>query len=737
MDKYIGKKLDGRYEIQELVGVGGMANVYKALDVAEDRAVAVKILREEFQDNEEFLRRFNNESKAIAMLNHPNIVKVYDVMMASPTKYIVMEYIDGISLKEYMDQQGLMKWKEAVYFTVQILRGLQHAHDRGIVHRDIKPQNIMLLYDGTIKITDFGIARFARAETKTITDRAIGSVHYISPEQARGEATDEKTDIYSVGVMLFEMLTGKLPFEADNAVSVAIKQIQSIPKRPREINPDIPEGLEAITIRAMQKDVNKRYHSAAEMLRDIDEFKRNPSVNFEYTYLSEPAPQEIAGAINRKRSLPQQAVQRRRRVSVQQPAASRKTAYNEEDDMKVVHRTPVLPILAGVAGAFLLVSSLFIFWLFYTNNPFKEVEQVKLPNFIGEKYATVDQKYHAQFKLEKEDAYSDKYERGVVLEQVPKSGRRVRLGSTITLKVSLGTQTIIMEDYAGMMASEVMVKLKALGLEAVESNIKHPNIPKGCVIKTDPPKGSEITTETPITVYVSTGGSRPMATVPNIVGMNKEDAKAAILMNRLRVGTITSVSYSQLEGSSTVSSAASSEASSGSGVVPPVAPPEVGTVISQNPTADGENDGGRMVPEGSTVSMSVYSGNSTVVRLSVPVKVPQGFSTAIKMTAQINDKVVKTASVDTAKEKQWPVLFESEYEVETAYIYIDGALYQELELNFKSGKHSVVKDYSGDFASGGGITVVPPSSSSKHEDKSSSTGGITVEPSDNEIIVVE
>ncbi|MEG1631104.1 MAG: hypothetical protein RR423_02470, partial [Hydrogenoanaerobacterium sp.] len=196
------------------------------------------------------------------------------------------------------------------------------------------------------------------------------------------------------------------------------------------------------------------------------------------------------------------------------------------------------------------------------------------------------------------------------------------------------------------------------------------------------------------------------------------------------------VSYSQLEGSSTVSSAASSEASSGSGVVPPVAPPEVGTVISQNPTADGENDGGRMVPEGSTVSMSVYSGNSTVVRLSVPVKVPQGFSTAIKMTAQMNDKVVKTASVDTAKEKQWPVLFESEYEVETAYIYIDGALYQELELNFKSGKHSVVKDYSGDFASGGGITVVPPSSS-KHEDKSSSAGDITVEPSDNEIIVVE
>ena len=699
MDKYIGKKLDARYEIQELVGVGGMANVYKALDTSEDRAVAVKILREEFQENEEFLRRFKNESKAIAMLNHPNIVKVYDVMMGSETKYIVMEYIDGISLKEYMDQQGLMKWKEAVYFTVQILRGLQHAHDRGIVHRDIKPQNIMLLYDGTIKITDFGIARFARAETKTITDRAIGSVHYISPEQARGEATDEKTDIYSVGIMLFEMLTGKLPFEADSPVSVAIKQIQSIAKRPREINPDVPEGLEAVTIRAMQKDVNKRYHSAAEMLRDIDEFKKNPSISFEYKYLSEPVPQEIAGAITRKRKMPQVAAMRKRK-----PVPPKMNAQNGrqrviDEEVEVVHRTPVLPILAGVAGAFLLVSSLFIFWLFYTNNPLKAVEQVKLPNFVGEKYATVEQKNSAQFKLEKEDAYSEEHERGVVIEQVPKSGRRVRIGSTITLKVSLGTQTIIMEDYAGMAASEAIVKLKALGLEAVESNIKHPNIPKGSVIKTDPPKGSEITTETIVTVYVSTGASRPMATVPNIIGMNKEDARAAILMSRLRVGTITPISSSQLDNLEVI--------------------PAIGTVITQNPTAAGENDGGRLVPEGSTVSMSVYSGDSSTVRLSVPINLPQSMTGEVKVTAQMNDKVVKTATVTPSKDKQWVVLFESEYDVETAYIYINDAIYQEIELNFKSGKHSVTSNYSGDFSGGGGgggdtegteppIVVVPP-----------------------------
>ena len=223
MDKYIGKKLDGRYEIRELIGVGGMANVYKAYDVVEARTVAVKILREEYMNNDEFMRRFRNESRAISLLDHPNIVKVYDVIFSNRIQSIVMEYIDGITLKDYIDQEKVLRWKEAVHFTVQILRALQHAHDKGIVHRDIKPHNIMLLSDGTIKITDFGIARFSRSTTKTITDKAIGSVHYISPEQASGAFTDARSDIYSLGVMMFEMLTGKLPFEADTLVSVAIK----------------------------------------------------------------------------------------------------------------------------------------------------------------------------------------------------------------------------------------------------------------------------------------------------------------------------------------------------------------------------------------------------------------------------------------------------------------------------------------------------------------------------------
>ena len=284
MDKYTGKRLDGRYEIHELIGVGGMALVYRAYDQIDDRTVAIKILKDEFLGNEDFIRRFKNESKAIAVLSHPNIVKVYDVSFGDQIQYIVMEYIDGITLREYLDQQKEIKWKEAIHFTVQILRALQHAHEKGIIHRDIKPQNIMLLQDGTIKVTDFGIARFSRNETRTMTDKAIGSVHYIAPEQARGDLTDEKADIYSVGVMLYEMITGQLPFEADNAVSVAIMQLQADPRPPKDINPAIPDGLEEITLKAMQKDPSQRYQSAAEMLRDIEQFRRNPSISFQYKY---------------------------------------------------------------------------------------------------------------------------------------------------------------------------------------------------------------------------------------------------------------------------------------------------------------------------------------------------------------------------------------------------------------------------------------------------------------------
>ncbi len=242
MDKFIGKRLDGKYEIHNLIGVGGMACVYRAYDRVEDRWVAIKILKEEFSDNSDFLRRFRNEAKAITLLSHPNIVEVHDVSFGDRLQYIVMEYIDGITLKQYIEQEGVIRWDEALHFTIQILMALEHAHEKGIIHRDIKPQNVMLLQNGTIKVTDFGIARFSQSETQTMTDKAIGSVHYIAPEQARGDYITDKADIYSVGVMLYEMITGRLPFVADNAVSVALMQLQAKPTMPRELNPICPEA---------------------------------------------------------------------------------------------------------------------------------------------------------------------------------------------------------------------------------------------------------------------------------------------------------------------------------------------------------------------------------------------------------------------------------------------------------------------------------------------------------------
>ena len=380
MDKYTGKRLDGRYEIQELIGVGGMAVVYRAYDTIDDRTVAIKILKDEFLGNEDFIRRFKNESKAIAVLSHPNIVKVYDVSFGDRIQYIVMEYIDGITLKEYIDQQKDIKWKEALHFTVQILRALQHAHEKGIIHRDIKPQNIMLLQDGTIKVTDFGIARFSRSDTRTMTDKAIGSVHYIAPEQARGDMTDEKADIYSVGVMLYEMITGQLPFEADNAVSVAIMQLQAEPRKAREINPEIPEALEEITLKAMQKEPSQRYQSAAEMLRDIEAFRRNPSIRFQYKYFIDETPTKYVDAINTVR--PGTAITP---APQSQPAsASYDDGYEYVEDEKAKPaKSPVVHILGGIGIAVLLVALVLGIMAVFRSCQTTELQEIDMPTFIG------------------------------------------------------------------------------------------------------------------------------------------------------------------------------------------------------------------------------------------------------------------------------------------------------------------------------------------------------------------
>ena len=546
MDNYTGKRLDGRYEIQEVIGVGGMAVVYKAYDNIDDRIVAVKILKDEYLANEEFRRRFKNESKAIAVLSHPNIVKVSNVSYGDRLQYIVMEYVEGITLKEYIEQQGKLGIKETVHFTMQILRALQHAHDKGIVHRDIKPQNIMLLSNGNIKVTDFGIARFSYSDTKTMTDSAIGSVHYISPEQARGGTTDDRADIYSVGVVMYEMLTGQVPFQSDNSVSVALMQLQNEAKRPRELNNNIPVGLEQIVMHAMRKNTRERYQSAAEMLLDIEEFKRNPTIRFNKDYFVDNDPTKY---INKKPEVVKPAVPPVvAPVPPTVPPVEPGFGLEDDDDDDNDSRNRIGAAIIGVVVGVLLASivSIAILWFVRPDvvdnipviNSLLKSDERTVENFVNMNYKSqIDGKTkYSSYKFTIVEQPNAGYKNGVVHAQNPVAGSERKKGETtrVTLYVTNNNKKVIVPDLENEHWEQAKRELEDMGFDVTLRPEIDFNYEVGSVLRTEPSKGSEVAEGSKITIVYSQKPDNEISVV-NVVNMDVETARELLESQNLRV----------------------------------------------------------------------------------------------------------------------------------------------------------------------------------------------------------
>lgn len=539
MDKLIGQTIDGRYVVESVIGVGGMAVVYKALDKLTETDVAVKVLKEEFMADEQFRRRFITESKAISMLSHKNIVKVLNVSFNSNLHYIVMEYIDGITLKQYIEQQKVLSWKETLYFTVQILDALEHAHQKGIVHRDVKPQNIMLLEDGTIKVTDFGIARFANADTFTMTDKAIGSVHYISPEQVSGSKSDQRADIYSVGVMMFEMLTGSLPFDAVNPVSIAIMQLQNKPKRPTEINPDIPQGLEEIVLKAMAKNPDNRYNSAVEMMTDIELFKQNPSIRFQYQYFTTDSSKFSDAIKDAKRNIPEE------------DDDDRGGRYRERD-RDTNKKKSFMSAVYGIGAAFLVVillvmGAIFILKPSITSNT-PQPKEYKAPSLVGKSYEEVrNSEEYADFEIQEDSkASSDKYEEGQIISQDPKENSIITVESetqkpVIKVVVSIGKEERLMPDYVNTDYRQAETALRNMGIDGLTVKIEkeyNENIVLDNVIRTEPEANQPLEENMQVVLYVSMGKEVKMTRVPNLFGMTEAEAQEELKSYNLIKGNV-------------------------------------------------------------------------------------------------------------------------------------------------------------------------------------------------------
>ncbi len=648
MENYVGKRLDGRYEMLDIIGVGGMAVVYKAYDSIDDRIVAVKILKDEYLANEEFRRRFKNESKAIAVMSHKNIVKVFDVSFGDRLQYIVMEYIEGITLKEYIEQKGVLPWKEAMFFVIQILKALQHAHDKGIVHRDVKPQNIMLLENGMIKVTDFGIARFSHGETRTMTEKAIGSVHYISPEQAKGELTDEKADIYSVGVVLYEMLTGKLPFEAESAVSVALMQVNNKPVLPRELNPNLPIGFEQITMKAMQKSARDRYQSAAEFLMDLEEFRRNPSIKFDYrAFYTDDGPTRYVDKIKVDnedvKTVPPVANAHKKLDSV-----GVKTVDAVQDIPAKRVNTRVVAVIAGVAVAVIIFIGILLLSMIKNGTLTLGVgKKIEVDNFVGMNYVKEiqnNEEYHGKFDFEPiYESFTDG-EEGCVFKQDPEAGTQVTEGYTIRLYIAKSGEGQILADYSDENYKSAQNDLEALGFKVTLKPVTDSKVDVGLVVKTEPEAGTSVLLGDEITIYYSASADSKLFKMPDLTGKTLSEAKKIIKKHNLVLSKTETVDSNV----------------------------EKDRVTMQSP---GE---GSPVQEGDTVILTVSSGE---VVLNKTINLPEDIGT-VEVEVYLDSISAVKSTVNTNTTNKFTFELKSSNPDARVDIYINGQVYYQVNADF-------------------------------------------------------
>jgi len=541
MDQYIGKLLDNRYELLEVIGTGGMAVVYKARCHRLNRLVAVKVLKRDLASDAEFRRRFHDESQAVAMLSHPNIVAMYDVSRSNDIDYLVMELIDGITLKQYMQKKGgPLNWREALHFIIQIMKALSHAHSRGIIHRDIKPQNIMVLRDGSVKVADFGIARLTSAAQSTLTQEALGSVHYISPVQAKGSRIDARSDVYSAGVVLYEMLTGRLPFEGESPVSVAIQHISSIPLSPREINPEIPEALEAITLKAMASNVDHRYTSADAMLTDLEEFRKNPNINFDYSSadlfsageMDEPTQVRTVSNVSNRWG---KGTDSKRRSTGEE-----KNGHYDENGSGSRFS---LPIAIGAIAIF-IIGIVYFLWVSFFSGIIQSVPEHQVPNLLGSTMEEVlsNKDITEVFTVEKGgEAYSGDYAAGQIISQDPESGKTVKGNNiTITVTVSKGPEYISMPDVTNQPYTQAKLTLESLGLKVGDTPEYEASedITKNYVISSDPAVGAQLSQGDEVTLVVSLGPVVNKVTVLSFVDQTIDEARETLKTLNLTEGSV-------------------------------------------------------------------------------------------------------------------------------------------------------------------------------------------------------